>query len=143
VSNYAGCHHDVEAPIAANNMGVLFLNSRIRYEGVKDGTSNTIYVGEKRVDPNDLGWASGTRATLRNTGTLPNGLFGSTTMNGLPPAEEAVDPVGGYSSFHPGGMNVLFGDGSVRFLKNSVDARVYRLLGNRADGQPISEDRLF
>src|SRR5262245_7270384 len=28
-SNYAGCHHDSEAPIDANNNGVFFLNSRL------------------------------------------------------------------------------------------------------------------
>ena len=47
MSNYAGVHHDVEAPIAADNHGVLFLNSAVRYEDVTDGTSMTIFVGEK------------------------------------------------------------------------------------------------
>ncbi len=36
-SSYAGCHHDVEAPIAADNAGMLFLNSHIRREDVTDG----------------------------------------------------------------------------------------------------------
>src|SRR5687768_8436499 len=36
ISTYAGCHHDVEAPIDANNHGVLFLNSAITREDVKD-----------------------------------------------------------------------------------------------------------
>ena len=31
VGTYAGCHHDVEAPIDANNNGLLFLNSHIRF----------------------------------------------------------------------------------------------------------------
>ena len=42
--------------------------------------------------------------------------------------------VGGFGSRHPGGQNVAFGDGSVRFLKTSSSVRVRRLLGNRADG---------
>ena len=29
MSNYAGCHHDAEAPIDADNNGVLFLNSAV------------------------------------------------------------------------------------------------------------------
>jgi prepilin-type processing-associated H-X9-DG protein len=73
LSSYAGCHHDVEAPIDTNNNGVLFLNSRISHRDVLDGTSYTIFVGEKICDGSDLGWMSGTRATLRNTGTVLNG----------------------------------------------------------------------
>src|SRR5262249_50339669 len=43
---YAGCHHDVEAPIDVDNHGVLFLNSHIRVVDVPDGLSQTIFVGE-------------------------------------------------------------------------------------------------
>ena len=59
-SSYAGCHHDVEQPIADDNHGVLFLNSHISERNVTDGPEHTIYVGEKRVDEGDLGWMSGT-----------------------------------------------------------------------------------
>ena len=141
-TNYAGCHNDVEAPIDVNNTGVLYLNSRIRYEDIKDGTSSTIFVGEKVIDPTDLGWASGTRSTLRNTDKPPGGRFGrGPGATGSPIPEEPPDPVGGFSSYHPGGANFAFGDGSVRFLKGSIDPGVFRLLGNRADGEVISEDR--
>ena len=47
--HYAGCHHDVEAPIAANNTGVFFLNSSVRYEDITDGSSSTIFIGEKTI----------------------------------------------------------------------------------------------
>jgi prepilin-type N-terminal cleavage/methylation domain-containing protein len=71
LNSYAGIHNDFEAPIDVNQNGVLFLNSRIRYDDVSDGSSNTIYVGEYSVDSNpaagqNLGWMSGTRGTLRN-----------------------------------------------------------------------------
>ena len=69
MSSYAGCHNDVEAPIDVNNTGVLFLNSSVRYEDITDGMSLTIFVSEKMNDGLDQGWASGTRATLRNTGS--------------------------------------------------------------------------
>ena len=72
LSNYAGCHNDLEVPIDENNNGVLFLNSRIRDKDVTDGISHTIYVGEKLGSKWDLGWMSGTRATLRNAGTAIN-----------------------------------------------------------------------
>ncbi|MEO6812178.1 MAG: H-X9-DG-CTERM domain-containing protein, partial [Isosphaeraceae bacterium] len=57
-----------------------------------------------------------------------------------PIVAEAPDPVGGYSSRHPGGVNVAFGDGSVRFIRSTISPRVYQLLGNRADGEMISSE---
>ena len=41
-------------------------------------------------------------------------------------------------SLHPGGVNVLFGDGSVHFMKNSIDARAWAGTGTRAGGEVIS-----
>jgi prepilin-type processing-associated H-X9-DG protein len=43
-------------------------------------------------------------------------------------------------SYHPGGVNVLFGDGSVRFVKNSVAGITWRALGSVAGGEVISGD---
>ena len=63
ISNYAGCHHDGEAPIDEDNNGLLFLNSQIRYHDILDGSSHTLLVGEMFPGPNTLGWASGTRST--------------------------------------------------------------------------------
>ena len=71
-SSYAACHHDVEAPIDADNHGVFFLNSQIMPDDVRDGLTHTIFLGEKPVDDDDLGWMSGTRASLRNTGSRIN-----------------------------------------------------------------------
>ena len=81
-SSYAGCHHDVEAPIDADNHGVLFLNSAIGWSELRDGRAQTIFVGERFSLGSDLGWISGTRSTLANTGTpinltsRPGGLAG-------------------------------------------------------------------
>ena len=71
-SDYAGVHNDLEAPIDVTNNGVFFLNSRISYFDLKDGSSNTLFIGEKETHAGDLGWMSGTRATLRNTGLRVN-----------------------------------------------------------------------
>lgn len=155
LNSYAACHHDVEAPIDANNRGVFFLNSHVRSEDVADGTSNTIYLGEKPIDANDFGWASGTRATLRNTGIRINqtalGVAGfgepddalpvDDPDSSLPAGATPTSFVGGFGSNHPGGSNFTLGDGSVRFLKNSMDPIVYRSLGNRNDGEMISADQ--
>ncbi|MFM7129791.1 MAG: H-X9-DG-CTERM domain-containing protein, partial [bacterium] len=43
-------------------------------------------------------------------------------------------------SFHPGGANFCFGDGSVKFLKDSVNQQTYWGLGTRAGGEVISAD---
>ena len=71
-SNYAGCQDSVEATIDVDNDGVLFLNSRIGRDDLVDGASHTIFVGEKLIGYRDLGWMSGTRATLRNAGAPLN-----------------------------------------------------------------------
>jgi prepilin-type N-terminal cleavage/methylation domain-containing protein/prepilin-type processing-associated H-X9-DG protein len=153
MSSYAGVHHDVEAPIAADNHGVLFLNSHVRYEDVTDGTSQTLFVGEKLNDGLDLGWASGTRASLRNTGTGVNlGALSSRILSSVPvPATPAsgkgsgsagdITFVGGFNSRHPGGANFAFGDGSVRFIKSSISIQVLEHLAHRADGEVIDADQ--
>jgi prepilin-type N-terminal cleavage/methylation domain-containing protein/prepilin-type processing-associated H-X9-DG protein len=157
MNNYAGSHNAAEAPIAANNNGVLFLNSAIRYEDITDGSAQTIFMGEKLNDGLGEGWASGTRATLRNSGsginrqTVPSlaGVLAADDdeaavggpKGGGAAAGDVLTFVGGYTSRHPGGANFAFGDGSIRFLKNTIGAGTFRLLANRADGEIISSDK--
>jgi prepilin-type N-terminal cleavage/methylation domain-containing protein/prepilin-type processing-associated H-X9-DG protein len=43
-------------------------------------------------------------------------------------------------SYHPGGVNALLGDGSVRFVKNSINGAAWRALGTIAGGEVISSD---
>jgi prepilin-type N-terminal cleavage/methylation domain-containing protein/prepilin-type processing-associated H-X9-DG protein len=45
-------------------------------------------------------------------------------------------------SYHPGGVNTLLGDGSVRFVKNSIDGMIWRALGTVAGGEIVSVDSL-
>jgi prepilin-type N-terminal cleavage/methylation domain-containing protein/prepilin-type processing-associated H-X9-DG protein len=44
------------------------------------------------------------------------------------------------SSYHPGGVNALFADGSVRFCKNSISGVTWRNLGTMAGGEVVSAD---
>ena len=83
-SDYAGVHNDVEAPIDVTNNGVFFLNSRISYFDLKDGSSNTLFIGEKETYAGDLGWMSGTRATLRNMGVPINSSHRVNPAGGIP-----------------------------------------------------------
>jgi prepilin-type N-terminal cleavage/methylation domain-containing protein len=93
ISSYAAVHHDVEAPIDVDNHGVFFLNSRVRYDDILDGSSHTVFIGEKSPDPVDLGWMSGTRATLRNMGSP----WGDARSKGLARFTPQVD----YSNANP------------------------------------------
>ena len=149
-SGYAGCHHDgavapglpgqlQDAPIDVDQNGVFFLNSSVRYLDIPDGSSHTIFVGEK-VDFS-LGWISGTRATLRNAATKLNatnrgaGMFGA-GAGPLPKKNPLY--VGGFSSPHPGGVHLLFGDTSVRLTNESISPQILGWLANRRDGEIIS-----
>ncbi len=160
-TSYAACHNDVEAPIDAGNTGVFFLNSHVRLDEVEDGLGNTLFLGEKMPGGDELGWASGTRATLRNTGTSLNRTrIDSVDMSAYvatSPVDPLTDPspaeaaglprgpnpnfVGGFGSSHPQGANFALGDGSVRFIKATVNPRIFRLLAARADGEAIGHDQ--
>jgi prepilin-type N-terminal cleavage/methylation domain-containing protein/prepilin-type processing-associated H-X9-DG protein len=145
--SYAGCHHDVEAPIDADNHGVLFLNSAVRFRDISDGASKTIMVGDKiSSDGDPAGWISGTRQTLRNTGTqltgpaqqVQNGADAALENGDDGPDPSARNPlqVGGFGSYHSGPIsNFLFADGSTRALAHSIEANVLERLGHRSDGQ--------
>lgn len=52
----------------------------------------------------------------------------------------AID--GAARSFHNGGVNVLFGDGGVRFIKDTISRPIWQALGTRAGGEVISADSL-
>jgi prepilin-type N-terminal cleavage/methylation domain-containing protein/prepilin-type processing-associated H-X9-DG protein len=53
-----------------------------------------------------------------------------------------VDSFIGAGSFHPGGVNVLILDGSVRFIKSSISLASWHALGTRAFGEVVSADSL-
>ena len=141
-SNYAGCHHDVEAPIDDHNHGLLFLNSKVRFNQIYDGTTVTILVSEALTSPTSLGWVSGTRATLRNTSVIeqPQPYLPQTAPGGGEEPEKSGSlVVGGFGGHHPGGVNVGFADGSTRFLNRHTETSVLKLLGNRADGEIVKD----
>jgi len=108
-SSYAGVYHDDESPIDTDNHGVFFLNSRITYDDLRDGAAQTLLIGEKIVEPGDLGWMSGTRATLRNTGVALNAT-GATAGGGFNWAQRRIDvgdeasDMSDYEGMAPGGM---------------------------------------
>ncbi len=141
---YAGVHGDEETAIDHGNHGVLVLNHAVSFESITDGSASTLFVGEKALTTSELGWMSGTRATLRNTGTKLNhnlqqlrNQFGQ--PNGAVPANVGPEFVGGFSSYHTGGAHFAIGDGSVRFISENIDEKLYRHLANRSDGEILTD----
>jgi prepilin-type N-terminal cleavage/methylation domain-containing protein/prepilin-type processing-associated H-X9-DG protein len=87
-------------------------------------------------------WAMGTAGfSMFNTIQTPNDQLG---FGGCRFGCEGCWPDSsftiGASSFHSGGVNALMGDGSVKFLKDSVARRTYWALGTRDGGETISAD---
>jgi prepilin-type N-terminal cleavage/methylation domain-containing protein/prepilin-type processing-associated H-X9-DG protein len=120
---------------------------------VTDGTSNTIIVGEvlpSNAADNNFWMFNGSYAGT----TVPLG-YNSNTITPIAAGpcssttwQAASAPVGcrfgssakGFISLHPGGANFAFADGSVRFLKNSINLVTYCALGSRAGGEVLSSD---
>ncbi len=149
LSSFAAMHNDLEVPIDTNNDGTFYLNSALQSRDIPDGMSHTIFIGEKLRTNDDLGWASGTRATLRNTGAtkpIAGGGAAMTTIGiakpqfGVPPVPVASPLiVGVFGSNHTGGAHFGIGDGSVRFISQNIDAVTFQLLANRKDGEIVGE----
>jgi prepilin-type processing-associated H-X9-DG protein len=84
-------------------------------------------------------WALGLVGySLGNLTVGPNSKYPNCSTDG----GGTIMSVGSYalSSFHPGGTNVLFLDGSVRFLKDSVNQTTLWSLGSIKQGEVISSD---
>jgi prepilin-type N-terminal cleavage/methylation domain-containing protein/prepilin-type processing-associated H-X9-DG protein len=114
--------------------GVLYRNSRTRIADVADGLSGTAFVAEVCLDGRRDKWG-GIWAGANRTdefGLWVSGVFwaideGPFRLNG--------PDKWGFCSPHPGGVGVLLGDGSVRFVRDAVDPRIPADLASRAGGE--------
>ncbi len=128
----------------SNYAGIFIPNQATAFRDLSDGSSSTLLVGElQRLwgDTDEMGreafksfdgWALGGVGTLfttafmppdevyLNTGGLNNGFFESP------------------GSDHPGGANMAFADGAVRFFSENIDPRILDALGSRAGGEVVS-----
>ena len=125
--------------------GVIYNDSSVNISQITDGTSNTFIFGEHsrtNLQVYDTGyalsdgqWNSGRYYdTLIATWYPPNvGLSGSgdgTTANILNGGNYPLTA----SSQHPGGLNMAFCDGSVRFIKNTVSTWTFNSAGSLPNG---------
>jgi prepilin-type N-terminal cleavage/methylation domain-containing protein/prepilin-type processing-associated H-X9-DG protein len=140
--------------------GMFNYNTSVRLTDVKDGTSSTILLGEK--DGSDPRWATFSPGlNIQNYFTWSGGAGGScwlyslTQINYRLPAslDTSVPPEFSpawldlfnkrpvaYGSKHPGGCNLAFTDGSVRFVSENLDLITLQALSTRAGGEVIAAD---
>jgi prepilin-type N-terminal cleavage/methylation domain-containing protein/prepilin-type processing-associated H-X9-DG protein len=72
----------------------------------------------------------------RTCAGMPGGMMGGGGMSSMTNMAVQLPP----SSNHPGGVNLLMGDGGVRFIKNSIAMNAWRALSTRNGGEVISGD---
>ena len=131
---------------AAQALGIIYHGSSVAISGVTDGTSNTLLMTEyvySRLNTSDQNcwhwWCAGNTDTIGTAMYAPNVAFGGALgSNGDPILYDnsASLAVIAASSNHPGGANHAFADGSVRFIKNTVQSWTPSAGSSIAPGYP-------
>jgi prepilin-type N-terminal cleavage/methylation domain-containing protein/prepilin-type processing-associated H-X9-DG protein len=117
------------------------LGAKMTMASASDGTSNTLMIGEVLPEQHDHYWDgswSHFNGGAAHHGTLPpinHNTSERVGCSGSNPSFQNWNRAWGFKSRHSGGANFVLGDGSVRFVSQSIDHRTYQLLGCRNDGQ--------
>ena len=109
--------------------GVLGADVPCTIADIKDGTSNTLMIGE--VTGEGVGTQQGHFWTSYDLLDTANGVNGADTVPGgsYPPINGRY--LTGFASFHPGGCNFALADGSVSFISQNVAQAVLAALTTR------------
>jgi len=150
---YNGSTHQI------TNDGIFYINSRIKVADILDGTSNTIMFGERlhrdknfdRMYTNFpiIGWSGWAwcdqpnaigdylvGAAQRINWLIPDNATGANSSSN-PWVQQRLSTMG---SGHTGGANCVFADGSVRFVKETLDLTSLQGLVTRAGGEIVALD---
>ncbi len=111
-------------------------SSPSKFADIRDGTSNTLVLGEKCLDPtqystgawhDDRGWTDGWDPdTVR-----------STTFQPMPDGRGIPNIGYRFGSSHPGALNFALADGTVRTISYTIDRQTFNRLGDRRDGNAV------
>ncbi|WP_152049523.1 DUF1559 domain-containing protein [Tautonia marina] len=126
-----------------------------KFGDIRDGLSNTMLHGEVIVAQGQdlrgfVWWGDGSSFTtyLAPNSQLPDRIYTASycryPMMDNPPCavSDATNPnMFASRSRHPGGVNVTMADGSVRFVKNTIDIFTWRALSTTRGGEVISADQ--
>ena len=123
--------------------GISFLRSEISLAQVRDGSSNTLMLGEKYLRPEvyETGTDYADNETMYSGFNNDNHRSSETQF---PPQQDTL----GYSvydlfgSAHSGIYQAAFCDGSVHGIQYDIDLETHRRLGNRKDGQVVDTSGL-
>ncbi|NLS95534.1 MAG: DUF1559 domain-containing protein [Planctomycetaceae bacterium] len=139
IDNYCGVFMRSRGYVESGGTGNTS-EKRTDFASLKDGSSNTLMIGEKALNPNGFGTAGNDDtgyATANDQDNICRADFPPCSDSDLTRRLGYSNVTAGTSQFgssHPGGFNALFGDGSVHFISYTIDAITLARFGHRADG---------
>ncbi|MDB5338579.1 MAG: prepilin-type cleavage/methylation protein [Planctomycetaceae bacterium] len=120
------------------NTGAITQTTAQRLADITDGSSQTMLLGEKKLDRTALGQYQGDD----NEGYTAGWDHDTVRWTDRAPGPDTNIPGGWgeqrFGSSHPGGFNALFCDGSVKTISYNIDLTVFSRIGDRSDGQTFS-----
>ena len=125
-----GDYVGVSGSTTAATDGVLFVNSSVRLRDITDGMSNTLGIGERGIPQQlNVGWA----LCGANSDAFLSVQFG------IGPGDASGTHNDHFWSWHPGGVQFVLMDGSVRFFSSNLSQSVITGLSTRGSGEVIEE----